>query len=247
MEETVYDKHRAFYLEFVDRLLADEGSLGHLLMGRFEAILDGRLQGARVCDVACGEGYVSRFLAGLGAAEVVGVDISAALIETAVQRSQLDNLSFRVDDAHRLGTLADNSFDVAVSQMAMMDIPDHQAMFRSVRRALKPGGVFVFSLLHPCFEGPYLLPDEKPFLADEEGNWTAVVVRWYGREGYWQSGGDGVRGHMGAYHRMASTYVNDLITAGFRLEKLEEPLVEGGGLMEQVPRVMIVVGTAEKM
>jgi hypothetical protein len=50
---------------------------------------------------------------------------------------------------------------------------------------------------------------------------------------------------MGAYHRMMSTYINDLITAGFRLEKLEEPLVEGGGLMEQVPKVMIVAGTAE--
>jgi SAM-dependent methyltransferase len=142
-------------------------------------------------------------------------------------------------------TLADDSFDIAVSQMAMMDIPDPRAMFRSVKRVLKPGGVFVFSLLHPCFEAPYLLPDEEPFLADEEGNWTAVVVRWYGREGHWQSGGDGVRGHMGAYHRMMSTYINDLITAGFRLEKLEEPLVEGGGLMEQVPKVMIVAGTAE--
>jgi ubiquinone/menaquinone biosynthesis C-methylase UbiE len=244
-EETIYDKHKGFYLDFVDRLLADELSLWHVLLRRFEAVLDGRLQDARVIDVACGEGYVSRFLAQAGAGEVVGVDISAALIETAEQRNSHKNLSYQVDNAHHLSTLADDSFDIAVSQMAMMDIPDPRAMFRSVKRVLKPGGVFVFSLLHPCFEAPYLLPDEEPFLADEEGNWMAVVVRWYGREGHWQSGGDGVRGHMGAYHRMMSTYINDLITAGFRLEKLEEPLVEGGGLMEQVPKVMIVAGTAE--
>jgi hypothetical protein len=55
----------------------------------------------------------------------------------------------------------------------------------------------------------------------------------------------GVRGHMGAYHRMVSTYVNDLITAGFRLERLEEPLVAGGGLMGMVPKVMVVVGRVE--
>jgi ubiquinone/menaquinone biosynthesis C-methylase UbiE len=188
---------------------------------------------------------VSRFLAEAGAAEVVGVDISARLIETARGRNALENVSFRVDDAHQLGTLADGSFDVVVSQMAMMDIADHRAMFGAVRRVLRRGGVFVFSLLHPCFEGPYLLPGEEPFVEDEAGNLVACVVRWYGREGYWQSGGDGVRGHMGAYHRMVSTYVNDLITAGFRLERLEEPLVEGGGLMAMVPKVMIMVGMVE--
>jgi ubiquinone/menaquinone biosynthesis C-methylase UbiE len=246
MRETIYDKYQEFYIEFVDRLLADENGLWHVMLERIEAILDGRLAGARVCDVACGEGYVSRFLAQAGAAEVVGVDISAALIETAEQRNQYTNLSYQVDNAHHLSTLADNDFDIVVSQMAMMDIPDYEAMFRAVHRILKPGGVFLFTLLHPCFEGPYLLPDEEPFLADEEGNWTAVVVRWYGTEGHWQSGGDGVRGHMGAYHRMLSTYVNDIITAGFRLEMLDEPLIEGRGLLAQVPKFLIVVGTAEK-
>ncbi|MFZ0544988.1 MAG: class I SAM-dependent methyltransferase [Candidatus Promineifilaceae bacterium] len=245
MNETIYDKHRRFYLDFVDRLLADESSLWHLLLARIEAILGGRLDGARVCDIACGEGYLSRFLAERGAREVVGVDISAALIEAANQRNRLDNLSYHMDNAHHLSTLPDNGFDIAVSQMAMMDIPDYQAMFRAVHRVLKPGGVFLFTLLHPCFEGPYLLPGEEPFLEDSEGNMTACVVRWYGREGFWQSGGDGVRGHMGAYHRTVSTYINDLISAGFRLEKLEEPLMEGGGLMAQVPKALVVVGTAE--
>lgn len=244
MSEIIYDKHQTFYLNFVDRLLADESSLWHLLLARFEAILNGRLPGAQVCDIACGEGYLSRFLAQRGPQQVVGVDISAALIQIANQRNHLNNLSYHVDNAHHLSTLPDHSFDIAVSQMAMMDIPDHQALFRAVHRILKPGGLFIFTLLHPCFEGPYLLPGEEPFLTDEAGNLTACVVRWYGREGHWQSGGDGVRGHMGAYHRTLSTYINDLISAGFRLEKLEEPLMEGGGLVAQVPKVLVVVGTA---
>jgi hypothetical protein len=50
---------------------------------------------------------------------------------------------------------------------------------------------------------------------------------------------------MGAYHRILSTYINDLLSAGFRLEKLEEPLMEGGGLLAQVPKALLVVGTAE--
>lgn len=245
MIETIYDKHQRFYIEFVDRLLADESSLWHLLLERFQLLLGSRLPGARVCDIACGEGYVSRFLARSGAGEVVGVDISAKLIEAAEKRHNLANLSHQVEDAHHLRSLVDNHFDIAVSQMAMMDIPDFQSMFRAVHRVLRPGGLFAFSLLHPCFESPYLLPDEVPFVEDEAGNLLACVVRWYGSEGHWQSGGDGVRGHMGAYHRMLSTYINGLLRAGFRLERIDEPLVEGGGLMAQVPKVMIVVGTAE--
>jgi hypothetical protein len=44
---------------------------------------------------------------------------------------------------------------------------------------------------------------------------------------------------------MLSTYINDLIAAGFRIDKIEEPLVEGGGLEAEVPKVVIMVGTAE--
>lgn len=129
--------------------------------------------------------------------------------------------------------------------MALMDIPDHKAMFTAVHRILKPGGLFVFSLLHPCFETPFKLPDEPPTIDDEAGNPVAYVIRRYGTEGHWQSGGDGVRGHMGAHHRMLSTYLNDMIRAGFRIDKIDEPLVEGGGLEAEVPRGLLVVGTAE--
>ena len=55
-------------------------------------------------------------------------------------------------------------------------------------------------------------------------------------EGYWQSGGTGVRGHMGAYHRMLSTLVNDLIAAGFVLQRMVEPVGDNGGLASQVQK-----------
>ncbi|HLO29379.1 MAG TPA: methyltransferase domain-containing protein [Anaerolineales bacterium] len=244
MRETVYDKHVQFYIDFVDRALADENGLWHVLLAQFKEIIGDRLKGARVCDIACGEGYLSRFLGQLGAQEVIGIDASAALIAAATQRSNSANLSYRVDDAQRLQTLSDASVDIAVSQLAIMDIPDHRAMFQSVRRVLRMDGVFVFSLLHPCFETPFREPDESPFLVDASGTPVACVVRRYTNEGFWQSGGSGVRGHMGAYHRTLSTLLNDLVTVGFSLEKIAEPVVEGvvegSGLFAQVPRTLLV-------
>jgi ubiquinone/menaquinone biosynthesis C-methylase UbiE len=240
MSTTVYDRHVQFYVDFVDQALAEDGGLWHVLMARFREILGERLVGAHVCDIACGEGYLSRFLGALGPKSVVGVDISAALIDVANQRRNAPHLSFRVDDAQQLRTFPDASIDIAVSQLAIMDIPDHRAMFHAVRRVLKSGGMCLFSLLHPCFEAPFHLPDEPQFIYDESNRPIAYRIHRYRTEGYWQSGGTGVRGQMGAYHRTLSTLINDLFSAGFLLERLEEPVVEGSGLFSRVPRVLLV-------
>ena len=40
--------------------------------------------GARVLDIGCGEGYVARRLRTMGAAQVVGVDISQEMVRTAL-------------------------------------------------------------------------------------------------------------------------------------------------------------------
>lgn len=241
---SIYDTHVEFYVDFVDRALASEGSLWYVLLARFKEILGERLLGARVCDIACGEGYLSRFLGQLGPREVIGVDASSALVEVAIRRSDAANLSYRVDDAQQLRTFADASINIAVSQMAIMDIPDHRALFRSVRRVLTAGGVFVFSLLHPCFESPFHDPDQPQFLVDANDTPVAYLVQRYASEGLWRSGGTGVRGHMGAYHRTLSTLLNDLLAAGFGLEKLDEPVLAGEGLFAEVPRSLVVAACA---
>jgi SAM-dependent methyltransferase len=154
-----------------------------------------------------------------------------------------------VDDARELRSMAPGEFDLVVSQMAMMDVADHRALFTAVRRVLNPGAPFVFSMLHPCFEGrPFHVRDAPPYVMDDAGRPIAFAVQRYASEGFWDSGGDGVRGHMGSYHRMVSTYVNDLIAAGFALERLEEPLAGAdatrAGLFGEVPTVLVIAAHA---
>ncbi len=70
------------------------------------------------------------------------------------------------------------------------------------------------------------------------------MVRRYASEGLWDSGGDGMRGRMGAYHRKLSTYVNDLIASGFALERLDElladPKASTRGFSSEVPIYLVV-------
>jgi len=234
-----YDEHTSFYLDFVDRNLGLEGGLLQVLLATFDELLGPRLDGARVLDVACGEGYVSRHLAGR-AASVAGIDISESLIEAARRRTEQTNVEFRVDDAHLLATLTDESCDIAVSQMAFMDIADHRSAFAAVRRVLADEGVFAFSVLHPALEGaPFHEPDDPKFLFDEDGTRVAYRVSQYAAEGFFMSGGQGVRGRVGSYHRTISTYVADLLGAGFVLDAIREPVVPGEGLPARVPQTMV--------
>ena len=79
---------------------------------------------------------------------------------------------------------------------------------------------------------------------DEKGQPIAIAVRRYASEGFFDSCGDGVRGRMGSYHRMLSTYVNELIASGFAIERMEEPLAGGVGLLAQVPTVLVIAARA---
>jgi SAM-dependent methyltransferase len=241
VSETVYDRNVQMYLDFIDRSLASEPSLYLGLCEIFCRLIGDRLRDARVLDLACGEGYLSRYLAPLGPRTITAIDLSSSLIDVARERCEAENVSFRVDDARTLATIDDSSMDVVVSQMAMMDIADHVATFRAVRRVLAPDGMFVFSCLHPCFQSPTNIPEgQEPFLRDDDGEPMAVLAWRYTSEGHFMSGGDGVRGHMGSYHRMVSTYINDLQDNGYALDRLEEPVWDVPNVLGRVPIVMVI-------
>ena len=134
--------------------------------------------------------------------------------------------------------------------MALMDIPDLGATFRSIRRVLKTGGRFLTAMLHPCFETPFTVPF-KPVELTESGEFKHHRVQRYFDQGLWHSGGVGVRGKVGAHHRTLSSIINSLISAGIQLTRLEEPqfLVGEEDTIEHqwsqhIPRILYIEGIA---
>jgi ubiquinone/menaquinone biosynthesis C-methylase UbiE len=113
----------------------------------------GDITGKRVLDLACGEGYNSRLMAKQGAS-VVGVDFSDKLIDLALETENKDKLGigYHVLDTSNMDIFENESFDIVVCIMAMMDIQDYQGAIEEVSRVLKKSGRFVFSITHPCFE-----------------------------------------------------------------------------------------------
>jgi 2-polyprenyl-3-methyl-5-hydroxy-6-metoxy-1,4-benzoquinol methylase len=192
---------------------------------------------ATVLDVACGQGIATRALANAGAGQVVGTDLSEAMIDIAQRhggRTELGEITYVVDDAHQLKTFEDSSFDGATCQLGLMDIPDLDAAAGAVHRVLRPDGCFVFVTGHPCF----LVPDAVR--TDAADGRPAVVVTGYFNERFWRSTNpNGVR-RAGNHHRTLSSYLNALVRAGFVLDALDEPrpsqlLAAQQPLCEQVP------------
>ncbi|GHO95801.1 class I SAM-dependent methyltransferase [Reticulibacter mediterranei] len=224
MTHAPYNDIAAWY----DRYLQEQPVYEDVVLPALLSLL-GSVQGQAICDLACGQGWLARELARRGA-RMTGIDLAEQQIVLARQYEEQEPLgiSYSVDDVQVGASVVEGCFDGSICILALMDIPDIEAVFRTCRRILKPGGWFVFAITHPCFTAPDAQWMET---ADQQ---IVRAVRGYFQERFWRSTAGGIRTRVGAYHRMLSTYLNTLATAGFALERLVEPIATGK-YAEQMP------------
>ncbi len=147
-------------------LLSDFTARSHLL--EFCGFIDG----TKVLDVGCGEGYCSRFMKIAGAKSVLGLDISREMINRARESEE----EFPLQNVYRIGSAIDLSFAMEkeydlVTAVFLYNYLTYSEMERSMKevfRVLRSGGNFVFFVPHPLF--PFLRQvHESPFYFDGRG------------------------------------------------------------------------------
>jgi len=193
--------------------------------------LIGDVQGQRILDAGCGTGYLSRELTRRGAS-VLGVDFSPAMVEIARERAAEQGLAIEQGVASVSGLFeGDNalpvepaSFDLAVANYVLMDLPDLKGAMDSLAQALRPGGVAVLIFSHPCF------PQGEGTTVDADPRSPVVNYRW--THNYFEASAvlEPAWGRFDTafpyYHRSLSEYFAAFTSAGFVVTDLEEPRLE---------------------
>jgi len=184
--------------------------------------------GERVLDIGCGNGLTSRRLAAMGA-KVVAFDFAEEMIARARQRTtrHADRIAYVVldatDDAALL-SLGEGQFDAALCSMALFDIAEIRPLTHAVARLLRPGGRFVFSVIHPCFNNPHVTQVAE--MEDRGGDVVTVYsVKVHGYMTPSIAHGVAIVGQPKPqlyFHRPLQVLLGTGFEAGFVLDGLEE-------------------------
>ena len=205
----IYDD---FASEYADMVTAREekGIERDPIMPLFLKILED-VSGLITLDAGCGEGYLSRILARRGA-NVMGIDISARLIEIARRKDPERHITYQVANLSQpLPAYADH-FDLIASHLVLNDVFDYQGFLRTLGSVAKSGGRLVLSMNNPY---SFVV---RSHITDYFDSGKKCSYRGMAEEGV----------KVYYYQRTLEEYMDACLSAGFQLQRLVDvPTPEG--------------------
>ena len=165
----------------------------------------------RALDVGCGEGRFCRMLKPHGVA-VAGIDPTPAPLAEARAR---DPESAYLDAAAERLPFDDQAFDLVVSYLSLIDIPDMHAAIAEMTRVLEPGGALLIANLNSFNTAC------AGWVKGSAGEYLYFPIDNYLQERSILIAYRGIR--VVNHHRPMSTYMRALLDAGLRLSYFEEP------------------------
>lgn len=170
------------------------------------SLLPADIKNKCILDAGCGPGKYAEILLGKGA-EVIGVDLSSNMIEEARRRNKGKG-EFLVHDLSTPLPFSDQAFDIVICPLVLEYIYDWDPVFKEFNRVLKSSGIFVFSVTHPFFDYQYYKSNNYFEIEKVSATWR----------------GFGEPIEMGSYRRSFMDCVAPLLSNGFTLTKLVEPV-----------------------
>jgi SAM-dependent methyltransferase len=202
------------------------------------------LRGRRVLDLGCGFGWFCRWAREQGAATLLGIDVSANMLQRAREMTSDPAIAYARADLESLD-LPDDAHDLAYSSLAFHYVVDIGGLLDRLHRALVAGGSLVFSMEHPI----YTAPTNPGWVVGADGRST-WPVDGYLREGprrtNWLAEG------VVKQHRTIGTMLGLLLRSGFAISHVEEwrptdaQIGQRPSLAEELERPMFLLIAARK-
>lgn len=243
MKENVYD-NPSFFEKYGGMSRSKEGLKGAGEWPALEKLLPA-FEGKRVLDLGCGYGWHCLYAASRGASKVVGIDLSAKMLEEAARRNSGETVEYR-----RMGIedfdYPPESYDVVISSLAFHYLKELQEVFGKVNRTLAAGGAFVFTMEHPVFTAY----GSQDWSRDAEGNALHWPVDRYFEEGRREACFLGEK--VVKYHHTLTSLLQGLLQAGFTIRAVVEPqptpamLEDIPSMKEELRRPMMIAFSTVK-
>jgi SAM-dependent methyltransferase len=189
--------------DFSRKHVLDKPMMERIRAGNFKSAL----------DVGCGEGRFSRMLKAAGI-QTVGIDPTEILIEEARRRDPAGD--YRLAAAEEL-PFSDTAFDLVVSYLSLIDIPDAPKAISEMSRVLIPGGrLLIANLTSLGTAGDGWSDEPEPrFCIDRYLEIRELLSEW-----------KGIR--VTNWHRPLSYYMKLLLSEDLVLRYFDEPPAHGG-------------------
>jgi len=189
----------------------------------------GDVGGQRVLDAGSGAAYLSRLLARRGA-RMVAVENARRFHEIALAHQERDPLPIEFHHASisRMPFLETASFDAAVANYVLIDVPDYEAAIAEIARVLKPGGRFVYTVSQRTLEFRWHWPAPDSPRREDRAAWMDddYFVRTAGFDQW------GVLKPILSFHRPMRDYVAACRRHGLELRDIDEPELSEEGRRE---------------
>ncbi len=186
-------------------------------------IAHARATGAKTAlDVGCGEGRFCRMLAATGIV-TTGLDPVPTLLDHA--RAAQPGGTF-VEGVAEAMPFDDAAFDLVVSYVSMVDIPDFRAAISEMARVLAPGGTILIANLcpHVTAIASDTREDDDRWAKRDDGESTFAMDNYLKEFDYFVAWG-AIR--LRCHHRPLAAYMTALLDAGLTLTRFEEPPYTG--------------------
>lgn len=183
----------------------------------------GEVKGKKIYDLGCGNGYLARKLAKLGA-RVKASDESRELIKIAKELG--GEVEYKIHDGVNFGEYKAREFDAVILNMVIHYIQDLDKLMEGVARVLKRGGKLVFSM-------PHFLRPNYPYsewIKGEIGGKEKLFIKVTGyleEEARKTESMFGKEFEVVLYHRPLKRYIEAMSRHGLYVVNIGEPESKG--------------------
>jgi len=193
--------------------------------------LIGSLKNKTILELGCGNGYLAKKFIGENAQKVILMDISNYNLNFAKQICNDKRLEFLKHNATKNWNIKSYAIDIIYSNMMLNEVKNIKTPINEAFRVLKGNGQFVFSVTHPAWDLFVFAQEKAGIKSNKIKNLKNYFSRGYAK---YIVGRDSKTNpklskkicqefEIQHFHRPISDYFNELVDAGFKINRILEP------------------------